>query len=52
MTCAPLCSSVRAHSMLLASSKRALSSTMAVTCLPFSAARARAFTMGESRPVR
>jgi hypothetical protein len=31
---------VRAHWMLLASSERALSSTLAVTCLPDSAARA------------
>ncbi len=32
----------RAHWMLFSSSKRALSSTRAATCLPFSAARARA----------
>jgi hypothetical protein len=33
--------------MLLASSKRALSSTIAATCFPFSAARASARTIGE-----
>ena len=38
--------------MLLSSSKRAFSSTSAVTCLPSSAARCSAFTSGDSPPVR
>ena len=38
--------------MLASSSKRALSSTIAATCLPFSAARISEATMGLSRPVR
>ena len=36
--------------MLLSSSKRALSSTIAVTCFPCSPARASALTIGESPP--
>ncbi len=38
--------------MLAASSKRALSSTRATTCLPFSAARISDLTTGESPDVR
>ena len=38
--------------MLLSSSKRAFSSTSAITCLPFSAARISAATTGESLEVR
>jgi len=45
-------SSTRAQVMLRFSSKRARSSIMAVTCLPFSAARVSAVTMGESALVR
>src|ERR1700761_9089465 len=37
-TCTPACSSVRAQRMLACSSKRALISTIATTCLPASAA--------------
>ena len=45
-------SKLRAQRMLRASSKRALSSTSAVTDLPASAASARAATMGDSSLVR
>ena len=38
--------------MLLSSSKRAFSSTRAITCLPFSAARIKAAMIGESFEVR
>jgi hypothetical protein len=43
---------MRAHPMLLASSKRALSSTSTATCLPFSAASSSALTTGELLPTR
>ena len=46
MTWAPDSSRLRAQRMLDCSSKRAISSTSTVTCLPFSAARARACTIG------
>ncbi len=38
--------------MLASSSNLALSSTIAATCLPFSAARMSAWTIGLSKPVR
>ena len=50
MTCAPASSSARAQRRLRSSSKRAISSTTAVTCLPWSAARMSAATIGESLP--
>ena len=52
MTWAPASSSRRAQRMFDCSSKRAISSTSTVTCLPFSAARASDFTIGESPLVR
>ena len=51
-TCAPARSSVRAHAMLLASSKRALISIDTATCLPFSAACTSARTTSEFEPAR
>jgi len=51
-TCTPACSSVRAQVMLFCSSIRALSSTNAVTCLPFCAARASAEMIGLTPLVR
>ena len=51
-TCAPACSSARAQTMLFSSSKRALISTRTTTCLPCSAARMSARTIGESPEVR
>ena len=51
-TWAPACSSLRAQVMLVSSSKRALISTRTTTCLPRSAARISARTIGESPDVR
>ena len=51
-TCAPTASRRSAQLMLASSSKRALISISAVTCLPRSAASASALTMGESPLVR
>src|SRR5258705_18902 len=51
-TWTPARSSVRAHVMLFCSSMRALSSTRAVTCLPFCAARASAEMIGLAPLVR
>ena len=51
-TCTPARSSARAQPMLRASSKRALSSTSTTACLPCSAARMSAGTIGESPDVR
>ena len=51
-TCTPARSRSRAHWMLASSSKRALSSTSAMTDLPASAALTSAATMGESLEVR
>ena len=51
-TRAPARSSARDHRMFASSSKRALSSTRAVTDLPASAASESAFTIGESEEVR
>ena len=48
----PCCSSRRAQAMLACSSKRALISTSASTCLPASAASIKASMMGESPDVR
>ena len=52
MTWAPASSSALAQWRLRSSSKRAISSTTAVTCLPRSAARMSAATTGESVPGR
>ena len=49
-TCTPARSSTRAQAMFAASSKRALSSTSATTCLPASAAAMSARTMALSPP--
>ncbi len=51
-TWAPAFSRLRAQRMLASSSKRAFSSTSAVTDLPASAASARAATIGEFDEVR
>src|SRR6266850_1983019 len=51
-TWTPARSSMRAHVMLFCSSLRALSSTSAVTCLPFCAARASAEMIGLAPLVR
>ena len=51
-TCAPARSSLRAQEMLRCSSKRALSSIRATTCLPFSAAVRSAASRRGSSPVR
>ena len=51
-TWAPTSSSLVAQLMLASSSKRAISSTTAVTSLPFSAARMRDSISTESVPVR
>ena len=51
-TCTPAFSSSRAHSMFFSSSKRALSSTSAATCLPRSAARMSEWMIELSPDVR
>ena len=51
-TCTPALSRSRAHLMLASSSKRALSSTTAVTDLPASTASFRASMIGEVLLVR
>ena len=51
-TCTPARSSLRAHAMLASSSKRALISTSASTCLPACAASMSASMIGELLDVR